>query len=1121
MTRLERSAPRATGGAPGWHLGIDVGGTFCDGIAVGPGQASHVVKLPHHGGDPAAAMLMAYDHLLAAAGIDSSAVSSLIHGSTVATNLLLERRSAAPALLVSQGLGGVMTLGRQNRRALHARQVSPQTPVDLLPEALRFEIAGRLDARGRKVESVDPNQVRQIARRLADEGVATAAIGLLFSHLDSTQEETVARLLQEANPELQVSLSSRVNPQAGEYERWLMAVLDAYIKPGVQQYLLRLQQGLEARGAPVLRVLASDGSALSLTAALDQPLALAMSGPGAAVRGVLRMLDAGLAERPLITLDIGGTTSDLCFLHKGEPAQTDTLTLADLTLRLPSAAIRSVAIGGGSRVRVLDNGSLTVGPDSAGADPGPACFGRGGIAATITDCLSVLGQMPDHLAAGLMVDHAAAREALRELAQPLGISIEAVAREALRVARHRLAEAVRDVAVDAGFDPRHAVLVPAGGGGGLHAAEVARLVGITRLAVPARPGIATACGLLDEAAGSLALQSELVGSRGTGLGPALLTARDTTLSVPEDWRWERGPGGMVLLEAERMKPGSAQPFVSSASEGSVASEGSADSAAFVGSAGSSTPAGSADATASRRAVNSVSLDILDLRLTGIANRMQRRMVQSAVSAVARDAEDCAAAVFLPDGRLLAQARSLPLLLGSLIPAVAGILRRYPAADMQPGDVFLLNDPWHGGTHLPDWTLLTPVHVAGRVAALAVTILHHQDVGGGTPGSLPPDASDIFQEGLRLPPVYWRRRGQLMADVHAILMLNSRTSEHLEGDLNAQWLALQSAGAEVHDLIVELGAHEFAAQAEALIARGAQQTRAALAALDDGDFSWTDQLDPRPEHDAIRLTATLRKRADTLTIDFSGSSEQQTYPLNATPAAMLAAAFYFMRCLAPSAANNHGCLEPLHLHLPEGTVVNPLPPAPVNARTATVKLACNTLLAAWAQANPERAAAPNASVAVVMAVGGQRADGSHYQFTEIIAGGAGAGPDGPGASGTSTDVGNARNLPAEVLEAIAPVRVEHIGLHAGSGGEGCHRGGDGATRIYRLLEGSAVVTYRGERHHSQAAGAAGGLSGKSSRAWLERADGRREEIASKARFEWYANDRLCLQTAGGGGWGQPR
>ncbi|MCK9510880.1 MAG: hydantoinase B/oxoprolinase family protein [Pigmentiphaga sp.] len=534
--------------------------------------------------------------------------------------------------------------------------------------------------------------------------------------------------------------------------------------------------------------------------------------------------------------------------------------------------------------------------------------------------------------------------------------------------------------------------------------------------------------------------------------------------------------------------------------------------------GPPTQASNPDATAAA-AWSPATLDILDLRLEGIANRMQRRLGQAAVSAIARDAMDCAAAIFLPDGRVLAQARSLPLLLGSLIPAVAGILRRYPADTLRAGDAILLNDPWHGGTHLPDFVLLSPVTSEGRTAALAVTILHHQDIGGATPGSLPPDAGDIFQEGLRLPPVYWRRAGERVADLHAILTLNSRTPDHLEGDLDAQWQALQLGTRELGELIAELGVAAFAAQTAALITRGAQQTRAALQALPDGDFAWQDHLDPRPGHEPIVLATTLCKRGDTLTIDFTGSSPQQAYPLNATPAAMLAAAFYFMRCLAPSAANNHGCLEPLTLHLPEGTVVNPRSPAPVNARTATVKLACNTLLAAWAQADPDHAPAANASVAVVMAVGGQRADGSHYQFTEIIAGGAGAGPDGDGAPGTSTDVGNARNLPAETLEAIAPVRVEHIGLHADSGGAGRHRGGDGVTRVYRLLEGRAVVTYRGERHLSQAAGAAGGSPGSSSRAWLERANGQREDIASKARFEWYPGDRLYLQTAGGGGWGQ--
>lgn len=533
------------------------------------------------------------------------------------------------------------------------------------------------------------------------------------------------------------------------------------------------------------------------------------------------------------------------------------------------------------------------------------------------------------------------------------------------------------------------------------------------------------------------------------------------------------------------------------------------------------------------------LEILRMQLEGIADRMQDALVRSAISSIAREGMDCAAAIFLPDGRVIAQARSLPLLLGSMIPAVAGILDRFPAASMQDGDAFLLNDPWSGGTHLPDIVMARPVLHAGVVVAIAASILHHQDIGGSTPGSLPPDASDVFQEGLRLPPVQWRREGEVVPDIETILAANSRAPANLLGDLAAQWAAISLGARELMDLTQAHG-DRFAPGCDALIAQADRLTRAALARLPDGTHMHEDRLDARGGQPRGKLTdppgsqppvqsvgqpgvilkVVLTKTGDTLHIDFTGSSNQVAAPVNAPPAAMLAALFFFMRTLAPDAPSNHGCLLPATWVLPEGSVVNPRFPAAVNARTATVKLACNTLLAAWAKADPSQASAPNSGVSVVMAVGGTDAAGHRYFFTEIIAGGAGAGPSGAGASGISTDVGNARNLPVEMLESQAPVRMEAYRRRRGSGGAGRHAGGDGVVRAYLLLEGEATVSYRGERHDAGAPGAQGGGPGMASTARVIRQNGSVEMLPSKTRFTWRAGDRLVIETAGGGGWGAP-
>jgi N-methylhydantoinase B len=513
--------------------------------------------------------------------------------------------------------------------------------------------------------------------------------------------------------------------------------------------------------------------------------------------------------------------------------------------------------------------------------------------------------------------------------------------------------------------------------------------------------------------------------------------------------------------------------------------------------------------------------LLRLALEGLADRMQDQLLLKARSPVARDGMDCAAALFLPDGRVLAQARSLPLLLGGMIPAIAALLRAFPAATLREGDGLLTNDPWSGGTHLPDLIVARPILAHGRVVAIAGTILHHQDIGGIAPGSIPPDARSIFAEGLRVPPVLWHRRGVEEAGIGAILAANTRTPDLLRDDLDAQWQAVSQAASEVGALAERLGAEVFAMRAAALLDEARAMLAAALAALPEGTASAEEALEGDGlTGDPVPIRATLRRLpGPRLAVDFAGSAPQTAGPVNAAPSGLLAAGFALLRRIAPEAPANHGLLELLDLSLPDGSVVNPRFPAPVNARTATVKLTTNALFAALARLAPKGARAPNAGVAVVLSSAGTDASGRAWMFTEILAGGEGGGPDRAGLHALSADVSNARNLPAESLEAIAPIRVEAFERHRGSGGAGRHPGGDGVRRIYLLLSGSAEVSYRGERHLAGAPGAEGGGPGGVARCRLIRADGREEHFPSKARFAWMAGERLVIETAGGGGWGQ--
>lgn len=511
---------------------------------------------------------------------------------------------------------------------------------------------------------------------------------------------------------------------------------------------------------------------------------------------------------------------------------------------------------------------------------------------------------------------------------------------------------------------------------------------------------------------------------------------------------------------------------------------------------------------------------LPQRLEQLADRMQETLVAQAVSSVVREAMDCAAAIFLPDGRLVAQARSLPLLLGSLSPAVRGLLRACPVADMAEGDGFVLNDPWHGGTHLPDITLVRPVWLDGRVIALVACVLHHQDVGGIAPGSVPPHATSIQQEGLRIPPLRLYRAGEADPALLRLLRANSRMPDNLEGDLAAQWACLAQGERELAQLWRSEADAAGGCAAALQASEGA--VAAALAAAPDGDYPFEDALDGDGlDEKPVRVSVWIRKRGRRATLDFTGCADQTLGPVNAAPGAVQAAVAYFAHMLAPQAPCNDGALAVLDVVARPGSIVDPSFPAAVNARTNLVKLLANALLGAWAHALPARIPAPNAGEVVVLSLGGTWPDGRPWLLTEIVASAAGGAPWADGGAGMSTDVGNARSTPAEAIEAQAPVRVERVAVRAGSGGDGLHRGGDGVVRAYRLLHGSGSISYRGERHRTAPQGAAGGLPGACATARIERADGSVEHLNAKARAQWHAGDRLVIETAGGGGWGTPR
>jgi len=483
---------------PSWAIGIDMGGTFIDVVACASDGTLRSLKHPREAGQLVQPILQAVQRMLDENGIAPAQVARIVHGSTVVTNLLLEQTDGPVAVITNTGLRDVLALARQDRRDLYTAAVLPPTPErQLFPAAHRFEIAGRVDARGDEIEPLDHEQVTALAHRIAASGLRSVAVCLLFSHLRPAHERQVRDWLLEAQPELMVSLSSEVDPKPREFERFLATAFDAYSKPMVQQYLQSLGGALAERGLPAPALMRSEGGIAPWQDAVARPIGLAMSGPCAALQGVAASLPDSDAAQVLMSIDVGGTSTDIGILEAGRPLFTDTLLCGDLTLRLRCADVESLSIGGGSLASVNAGGGLRLGPRSQGAWPGPAAYGLGGTNATLTDALLLLGRLPRQLSGGVVLDVALAEAAVaRDVALPLGITAIDAAKAIVATAATAMAESVKMRAFQRDIHPADCLLVAAGGGGAQHVAEVAELAGVSQVRVIAHAGVVAALGLL-------------------------------------------------------------------------------------------------------------------------------------------------------------------------------------------------------------------------------------------------------------------------------------------------------------------------------------------------------------------------------------------------------------------------------------------------------------------------------------------------------------------------------------------------------------------------------------------------------------------------------------------------
>jgi N-methylhydantoinase A len=482
-----------------YEVGVDIGGTFTDIVCRSAGGEVKLVKIPTTRADPSAGVLHAVRHMAEAWSIAPDHIARFVHGTTVATNAVLERKGARIGLITTQGFRDVLEIGRQSRRNVYSVMLRPETPGFLVPGAMRREVPERVDATGAVLLPLDEEAVRREAADLAARGVQAVAISFLFSFLNPAHERRAAEIVRESHPQLMVSISSEVDPAFREYERTCITAFDAYLKPVIDRYLERMERDLAgSRVGAALQVMQSRGGIASSRIARRRPVRLFLSGPAAGVIGG-RMAGEAAGAEDLITIDIGGTSADIALVAKGKPLIAAEGVLDGFAVRVPMVDVNAIGAGGGSVAWIDGARSLRVGPQSAGAEPGPACYGRGGVDATVTDASVVLGYIdPRYFAGGsLELDSALSWSTLeRRIAQPLGMSVEQAALGIHRVVNANMAEGMRLVSVKRGLDPRRFSLVPLGGGGPVHATALARELGIPRVIVPLHPGVLSAAGLL-------------------------------------------------------------------------------------------------------------------------------------------------------------------------------------------------------------------------------------------------------------------------------------------------------------------------------------------------------------------------------------------------------------------------------------------------------------------------------------------------------------------------------------------------------------------------------------------------------------------------------------------------
>jgi 5-oxoprolinase (ATP-hydrolysing) len=1218
------SAPSAA--APAWQFWIDRGGTFTDIVARRPDGSLVTHKLlsdnPERYRDAAVHGIRELLGLAPGAPLPAGAVDAVKMGTTVATNALLERAGERTALVVTRGFADALRIGYQNRPHLFVRRI--ELPTLLYDRVI--EADERMGARGEVVRALDPASVEGALRAAYADGVRAVAIVLMHGYRHPRHEQALAELAR-AIGFPQVSVSHEVSPLMKFVSRGDTTVVDAYLSPILRRYVDEVERDL-AGGARTAGASAATGPAPRLQfmqssggltdAHRFQGKDAILSGPAGGIVGAVEVSRLAGFDR-IIGFDMGGTSTDVTH-YAGEYERAFVTEVAGVRLRAPMMRIHTVAAGGGS-ICTFDGARFRVGPQSAGANPGPAAYRRGG-PLTVTDCNVMVGKLDPALFPAvfgpdgdLPLDADVVRVKFAALADEVeratGIrrAPEEIADGFLRIAVENMANAIKHISVQRGYDVTEYTLCCFGGAGGQHACAVADALGMTRVMLHPFAGVLSAygMGLADvRALRQTAVEARLDDASLAAVAPtfAALEAEarheveaqgipaariggvrtlhvkydgtDTTLEVPlgdrddvvaefeRRYRQQYGflmPGRALVIEAVGFEavgkahdaaqspptfPARRAPLAPLRSNrvytgGRVVDAAVYDRDAMVPDDAVAGPAVIREANATTvvepgwratltvrgdlvlerveaalrahaigTTADPVLLEVFNNLFMAIAEQMGVTLANTAYSVNIKERLDFSCALFDADGNLIANAPHMPVHLGSMGESVATVIARR-AGTMHPGDVFVLNAPYNGGTHLPDVTVIAPVFLAGGAAPefFVASRGHHADIGGITPGSMPPDSKHVDEEGVLLDNVQLVAAGRFLeAEMRALLeggRWPSRNPDQNLADLRAQVAACAKGAHELAKMVAHFSLPVVRAYMKHVQDNAEEAVRRVLTALHDGEFAY--EMDSGA---VIRVSIRVDRAARSARIDFTGTSPQQPTNFNAPSAVCKAAVLYVFRTLVDDEIPmNAGCLKPLEIVIPEGSMLAPRYPAAVVAgNVETSQAVTDCLYGALGVLAASQGTMNN------FTFGNER-----YQYYETISGGAGAGPDFDGASVVQTHMTNSRLTDPEVLEWRFPVRLDSFSIRRGSGGAGAHRGGDGAVRRVRFLEPMTAVMLANHRRVAPF-GVAGGAPGAVGVNYVERADGRREDFGATFAAAMKPGDVFVIETPGGGGFGPP-